>query len=55
MITNRTTMLGFITREGFLRKKHSCRFIISKTVLYTRILNILFSISIEILIEIIQE
>ena len=27
------------TREGFLRKKHSCGFIFFKTVLYTHILN----------------
>ena len=32
------------TKEGFQRKKHSCGFILFKTVIYTHILNI-FSIN----------
>ena len=34
-----------LTREGFFKKKHSCGFILFKTVLYTHILNIYFPLT----------
>ena len=42
---NLTTNLQNITREGFLKKKHSCSLIFFKTVLYTYILNMSFPLN----------